>query len=75
MIFYQYLTPIVYTSVKDSGILLTLRYICDARKRRGTEHAIWEDILTEFAKQGEIEFAYPTQRFFNRNIENDDSPL
>ncbi len=75
MIFYQYLTPIVYTSVKDSGILLTLRYICDARKRRGTEHAIWEDVLTSFAKQDGIEFAYPTQRFFNRNIENDDSPL
>ena len=75
MIFYQYLTPIVYTSVKDSGILLTLRYICDARKRRGTEHAIWEDVLTTFAKQDGIEFAYPTQRFFNRNIENDDSPL
>jgi small-conductance mechanosensitive channel len=75
MIFYQYLTPIVYTSVRDSGILLTMRYICDARKRRGTEHEIWEDVLTEFAKQEHIEFAYPTQRFFNRNIENDDSPL
>jgi small-conductance mechanosensitive channel len=75
MIFYQYLTPIVYTSVRDSGILLTMRYICDARKRRGTEHEIWEDVLKEFAKQDHIEFAYPTQRFFNRNIENDDSPL
>jgi small-conductance mechanosensitive channel len=75
MIFYQYLTPIVYTSVRDSGILLTMRYICDARKRRGTEHEIWEDVLKEFVKQESIEFAYPTQRFFNRNIENDDSPL
>lgn len=75
MIFYQYLTPIVYTSVKDSGILLTMRYICDARKRRGTEHEIWEDVLNVFAQQNDIEFAYPTQRFFNRNLENDDSPL
>jgi len=75
MIFYQYLTPIVYTSVKDSGILLTMRYICDARKRRNTEHLIWEDVLKEFAQQQDIEFAYPTQRFFNRNIENEDSPL
>jgi small-conductance mechanosensitive channel len=75
MIFYQYLTPIVYTSVRDSGILLTMRYICDARKRRGTEHEIWEDVLKEFANQEHIEFAYPTQRFFNRNLENDDSPL
>lgn len=75
MIFYQYLTPIVYTSVKDSGILLTMRYICDARKRRNSEHEIWEDVLNAFARQEEIEFAYPTQRFFNRNIENEDSPL
>jgi len=75
MIFYQYLTPIVYTSVKDSGILLTMRYICDARKRRNSEHRIWEDILNDFARQNDIEFAYPTQRFFNRNVENEDSPL
>lgn len=75
MIFYQYLTPIVYTSVRDSGILLTMRYICDARKRRTTEHEIWEDVLTSFAQQDTIEFAYPTQRFFNRAVENDDSPL
>lgn len=75
MIYYQYLTPIVYTSVKDSGILLTLRYICDSRKRRTSEHEIWEEVLAAFAHEPEIEFAYPTQRFFNRNIENDDSPL
>ena len=75
MIFYQYLTPIVYTSVKESGILLTLRYICDARKRRFTEHEIWEDVLKAFATQKEIEFAYPTQRFYTRQSEKDDSPL
>jgi small-conductance mechanosensitive channel len=75
MIFYQYLTPIVYTSVKDSGILLTMRYICDARRRRITEHEIWEDVLKAFAKNKDIEFAYPTQRFFSRSTEKDDSPL
>ncbi|MCK5135002.1 MAG: mechanosensitive ion channel [Bacteroidales bacterium] len=75
MIFYQYLTPIVYTSVKESGILLTMRYICDARKRRVTEHEIWEDVLRAFAKRKDIEFAYPTQRFYTRPAEKDDSPL
>lgn len=75
MIFYQYLTPIVYTTVRDSGIKLTMRYICDPRKRRVTEHEIWEDVLTAFAKHKDIEFAYPTQRFYNRTIEKDDSPL
>jgi len=75
MIFYQYLTPIVYTSVRDSGVLLTMRYICDARRRRITEHEIWEDVLRAFARYKDIEFAYPTQRFFTRPAEKDDSPL
>jgi small-conductance mechanosensitive channel len=75
MIFYQYLTPIVYTSVRDSGILLTMRYVCDPRKRRTTEHEIWEDVLDSFASNKDIEFAYPTQRFYARNDEKGDSPL
>jgi small-conductance mechanosensitive channel len=75
MIFYRHLTPTVYTSVEESGILLTMRFMCDARKRRSTEHEIWEDILKEFARQKSIEFAYPTQRFFTRKDEGDDSPL
>jgi small-conductance mechanosensitive channel len=75
MIYYRYLTPTVYTTVKESGILLTMRFMCDARKRRSTEHEIWEDVLKEFAKHKNIEFAYPTQRFFTRLAEKDDSPL
>jgi len=75
MIFYQYLTPIVYTSVKESGILLTMRYICDPRKRRVTEHEIWEDVLKAFSNQKDIEFAYPTQRFYTRKDEGENSPL
>jgi small-conductance mechanosensitive channel len=75
MIFYQYLTPIVYTSVLDSGILLTMRYVCDPRKRRVTEHEIWEDVLATFAINDDIEFAYPTQRFYSRKAEKGDSPL
>jgi small-conductance mechanosensitive channel len=75
MIFYQYLSPTVYTSVQESGVLLTMRYICDPRQRRITEHDIWEDILRAFARFKDIEFAYPTQRFFTRPAEKDDSPL
>ena len=75
MIFYEYLTPIVYTSLEPSGVLLSMRYMCDPRKRRSIENAIWEDVLKEFAKHKEIEFAYPTQRFFTRPSEKDDSPL
>ena len=69
---YMQLTPVVYTSVKDSGVLLTLRYVCDFRKRRESEQDIWEDILREFAQNRDIEFAYPTTRFFNQQLEGPD---
>jgi small-conductance mechanosensitive channel len=69
MIFYTTLTPKVYTSVEDSGVLLTLRYLCDPRKRRGTREAIWEDILDAFASREDVDFAYPTQRFYDNRAE------
>lgn len=69
LIFYQTLTPTVYTSVADSGVLLTMRYLCAPRERRGTTEAIWEDILREFANHDDIDFAYPTQRFFDNRSE------
>jgi small-conductance mechanosensitive channel len=69
LITYVHLTPIVYTSVRDSGVLLTIRYLCDVRKRRTSEHAIWEDILKEFARNRDIEFAYPTTRFYDNHLE------
>jgi small-conductance mechanosensitive channel len=74
MIFYTHLTPIVYTSVKDSGVLLTIRYLTNPRKRRGTEMAIWENILKEFAQYPEIDFAYPTRRFYNHAVESTNQP-
>ena len=72
MIFYNTLTPIVYTSVKDSGVMLTMRYICNVKKRRGTEEIIWEDVLEEFAKHKDIDFAYPTTRFYDNRTEGKD---
>lgn len=69
MIFYSKLTPTVYTTVKDCGVLLTLRYLIEPRKRRGSNQAIWEDILRTFAKHDDIDFAYPTQRFYNNMLE------
>ncbi|WP_258100214.1 mechanosensitive ion channel family protein [Marinoscillum pacificum] len=64
MIFYGTLTPIVYTAVKDSGVMLTMRYLVDPRKRRLTEHNIWEEVLERFAESNDIDFAYPTQRIY-----------
>lgn len=69
MIFYSKLTPTVYTTVKESGILLTMRYLCEPRRRRGSEQVLWENVLREFAKNPDISLAYPTQRFFTTSVD------
>ncbi|KAA3620046.1 MAG: mechanosensitive ion channel family protein [Calditrichaeota bacterium] len=69
MIFYKTLTPTVYTSVQDCGVMLTIRYLIDPRQRRSSEQGIWEDILREFSKCENIDFAYPTQRFYDNVVE------
>jgi small-conductance mechanosensitive channel len=66
MIVYSVLTPTVYLRVQSSGVLLTMRYLCEPRRRRSSEHAIWQAILRVFAAHPDIEFAYPTQRLYYR---------
>lgn len=65
LIHYGTLTPTVYTSVADSGVTLTIRYLCRARARRGTAQALWEATLDGFAARDDIDLAYPTRRFFD----------
>lgn len=69
LIQYRYLTPIVYTSVKDSGINLSIRYLSDPRRRRGVSQAIWESILDRFDEHDDIDFAYPTIRYYDNPTE------
>ncbi|MBE0644785.1 MAG: mechanosensitive ion channel family protein [Bacteroidetes bacterium] len=69
MIFYSTLSPTVYTSVKDSGVNLTLRYLVEPRKRRSRQEVLWEEILTAFAAETDIDLAYPTIRYY-RGSEN-----
>jgi len=69
LINYKKLTPIVYTSSSASGILLTIRYLIEPRRRRGTVSAIWDDILTEFGNAKDIDLAYHTVRSFSNPIE------
>lgn len=64
MIFFQNLTPTVYTSVKEWGVQLTVRYLTPTRQRRGTAQRLWEAILDAFAAEESIRFAYPTTRFY-----------
>lgn len=69
MIRYGHLTPIVWTSVADIGVTLTIRYLTDPRRRRSAANAIWEEILDAFGATTDIDFAYPTQRFYNNLTE------
>lgn len=62
LIHYRKLTPVVYTSVVDHGVLLTLRYLCRPRERRGTAGDLWERILHAFREAPDVVLAYPTQR-------------
>lgn len=66
MIFYRNLTPTVYTTVKDSGVQLTLRYLCEPRKRRSAEARVWEAILKAIEAEPTIDLAYPTYRIYRQ---------
>jgi small-conductance mechanosensitive channel len=69
MIFYEKLSPIVWTSVADFGVTLTVRYLCQPRRRRISAERMWEEILKEFARCDDIDFAYPTRRIYNNVME------
>jgi small-conductance mechanosensitive channel len=58
------LTPAVYLSVRDSGVLLTVRLLVEARQRRGVEERIWRAVLDGFAAESNVELAYPTVRTY-----------
>ncbi len=60
---YGYLTPIVYLTVRDSGVLLTIRMLAPVRKSRVFEQKVWEAVLEDFeADDAIVELAYPTAR-------------
>jgi small-conductance mechanosensitive channel len=61
---YGVLTPTVYTAVRESGVELTMRFLCPARRRRGLTEALWEDVLREFGASADIAFAYNTVRVY-----------
>jgi small-conductance mechanosensitive channel len=63
------LTPVVWTSVVDSGIKLTMRYLCKPRERRSSASEIWEFALDAIAEAKDIDIAYPTTRFFDNAAE------
>lgn len=61
------LTPTVYVSVKDSGVLLTARFLVDVRQRRVVEERVWRGVLDAFAGAKDVDLAYPTIRSYLPN--------
>ncbi|RMG32059.1 MAG: mechanosensitive ion channel family protein [Bacteroidetes bacterium] len=72
---YSTLEPTVYTSIKENGVMLTLRYLCNPRKRRDSQQVAIEAILEAFAKEPNITFAYPTTRFYDATREGAKAPV
>jgi small-conductance mechanosensitive channel len=56
-------TPVVWTSVVESGVRLTMRYLCKPRERRSSASEIWEALLEGLSKMPDVHLAYPTTRF------------
>lgn len=66
LIQYSKLTPIVYTTIKDSGVEVTLRYLTEVKFRRDSQVTISRRILEAFSSETDIEFAYPTIRYYQK---------
>lgn len=66
---YGVTTPIVYTSVGESGIRLRLRYLTHVRRRRDNRDVISRRILRRFGAEPNVELAYPTSRTYRTEID------
>ena len=71
---YAQLTPTVYLTTRDSGVLLTGRVLVEARGRRSVEDAVWRSLLTSIEQHPGVDLAYPTIRGYLPEIRptNDD---
>lgn len=61
---FNYISPKVYVAVKDCGVELALRYMVRARRRRTLEDYVAREVLLQFKKENDIDFAYPTVRIY-----------
>lgn len=69
---YGALTPIVYASIGDSGIELTLRFLVHVRRRRGAVDLASRRILAALGNESDVHLAYPTYRIFRPGEEQQD---
>lgn len=59
---YSELSPNVYVSTRESGVLLTGRVLVEAKRRRGIEDTVWRRLLDAFNADPTVDLAYPTIR-------------
>ncbi len=69
---YSILTPTVYVDIKEYGINLTIRYLTEPRRRRGTQQQISEAVLDMVLNNDDIMWAYPTSRVYRAEIDGKD---
>lgn len=69
MIFFRHIYPSVWTQITDFGVTFHLRYICEPTKRRESDSHLWEMILSAFSEHKDIDYAYPTTRFYDNRTE------
>lgn len=60
LIVYKQFTPMIFTKITERGIQLSMRYLCNPKKRRMLDHAITESILEKLGPEDNIRIAYPT---------------
>lgn len=58
------LTPIVYLSVAEHGVDLTMRFLTHARRRRGSVDAVTRRVLRGLAREPGVRLAYPAYRIY-----------
>jgi small-conductance mechanosensitive channel len=69
---YSELTPNVYVTTRESGVLLTGRVLVEARRRRGVEDSVWRFLLDAIADEPTVDLAYPTIRGYLPDLPNRD---
>lgn len=57
-------TPIVYVSIADHGVDLTMRFLTHPRRRRGSVDTVARRVLVAFEAEPRVELAYPTYRIY-----------
>ena len=62
LIVFNQLDTTVFVTTRDSGVLLTARFLVEAKKRRTVEDAVWRKLLVLIEAEPSVSLAYPTSR-------------